>query len=250
MKQFRADLHIHTVLSPCADLEMTPANIVKKAKSAGLQIIGITDHNSTKNAKIVKRLAEKEGIFTLTGVEITTKEDVHCLAFFEHSEELDSFQIFLDKYSAKIPNVDGEFGYQPVLDENENIIELVDFYLPAAIKKSIDEVENEVTKRNGLFIPAHVNRMLNGIFGQLGFIPPGVRFDALGISNHISENDARKHYVLENKISLLRNSDAHFLDQIGTAFSTFFIEKPSFMEIKLALNQEYNRMITCDDNNR
>jgi predicted metal-dependent phosphoesterase TrpH len=36
MKEFRADLHIHTLLSPCADLEMTPRNIVAKAMRANL----------------------------------------------------------------------------------------------------------------------------------------------------------------------------------------------------------------------
>jgi len=31
MKQFRADLHLHTLLSPCGNLEMSPVNIVKAA---------------------------------------------------------------------------------------------------------------------------------------------------------------------------------------------------------------------------
>ena len=91
MNQYRADLHIHTVLSPCADLEMTPANIVNRAKEKGLQIIGITDHNSIKNALLVKKLAQKTGIFVLTGAEVTTKEEVHCLAFFEFENQLEQF---------------------------------------------------------------------------------------------------------------------------------------------------------------
>ena len=62
MKQFRADLHIHTLLSPCAGLEMTPQNIIGKAKTAGLDIIGITDHNSTKHALLVKSMGRKAGI--------------------------------------------------------------------------------------------------------------------------------------------------------------------------------------------
>jgi PHP family Zn ribbon phosphoesterase len=85
MNKYRADLHIHTLLSPCAGLEMTPHAIVEKAKASGLHIIGITDHNSTKHCLLVKKLAQKEGIFTLTGAEVTTKEEVHCLVFFEHS---------------------------------------------------------------------------------------------------------------------------------------------------------------------
>ena len=32
----RADLHIHTVLSPCGDLEMSPGNILRAARERGL----------------------------------------------------------------------------------------------------------------------------------------------------------------------------------------------------------------------
>ena len=48
----RADLHIHTVLSPCGDLEMSPENILHFAQIQGLNMIGITDHNSTRQAPI------------------------------------------------------------------------------------------------------------------------------------------------------------------------------------------------------
>ena len=43
MRWFRADLHVHTVLSPCAAVEMTPRNIVRHAQAAGIDIVAITD---------------------------------------------------------------------------------------------------------------------------------------------------------------------------------------------------------------
>ncbi len=243
MQKYMADLHIHTVLSPCADLEMTPANIIKRAKETGLQIIGIVDHNSTKNAKLVKRLAEKEGIFVLTGAEVTTKEEVHCLAFFENENQLDEFQIFLDDNISIIPNPDGHFGYQPVVDENDNILELIPNYLAAALKVGIQEIQQRVYELNGIFILAHVDRPSNGIYSQLGFIPPGLKFDALGISRHSSEKHVRKHYVVQKEITLVRNSDAHFLPQIGDICSVFNMDEISFIEVKMALNQQYNRCV-------
>jgi len=243
MTEFRADLHIHTLLSPCADLEMTPANIVLRAKKTGLQIIGITDHNSTKNAMLVKRLAEKDGIFVLTGAEVTTKEEVHCLAFFEFENQLTQFQQFLDKHITKIPNPDGHFGYQPVVDENDNILELIPNYLPAALKKGISDVQKMVETLNGIFIPAHVDRPSNGLFSQLGFIPPGLKFDAMGISRWTSEKDVRKHYVLGKEITLIRNSDAHYLQQIGEIYTSFYLNEINFFEIKCALNQKDGRFV-------
>lgn len=243
MTEFRADLHIHTLLSPCADLEMTPASIVLRARETGLQIIGITDHNSTKNALLVKRLAEKDGIFVLTGAEVTTKEEVHCLAFFEFESQLTQFQQFLDKHITKIPNPQGHFGYQPVVDENENIVELIPNYLPAALKKGIGDVQKMVESLDGIFIPAHVDRPSNGLFSQLGFIPPGLKFDAMGISGWISEKDVRKHYVLEKEITLIRNSDAHYLQQIGEIYTSFYLNETGFFEIKCALNQKDGRFV-------
>lgn len=247
MNQYRADLHIHTVLSPCADLEMTPANIVNRAKEKGLHIIGITDHNSTKNTLLVKKLAQKAGIFVLTGAEVTTKEEVHCLAFFEFENQLNQFQQFLDDNITIIPNPDGHFGYQPVVDENDDILELISNYLPAALKSSINEIQQKVEKLDGIFIPAHVDRPSNGLFSQLGFIPPGLKFDALGILSFNSEKHVRKHHVIQKEIALIRNSDAHYLNQIGEIYTVFNIEELTFQEIKMALNQKENRFVQLNE---
>ncbi len=243
MKKFRADLHIHSLLSPCANLEMTPRNIVQKAKANHLDIIGITDHNSTKNALLVKKLAEKEGIFVLTGAEVTTREEVHCLAFFEKAEELNLFQQYIDEYITRIPNDEEYFGFQPVIDEQENILEMIPYYLPAALKQGITKIQQQVELLNGIFIPAHIDRSVNGILSQLGFIPPGLKFDALGLSRHGSKKDVEQQYVLQNKITLIRNSDAHYVEQIGEIYSVFNMNEISFLEIKMALNQQNNRFV-------
>ena len=46
MKEFRVDLHLHTCLSPCGSLEMSPQRIVETALERGLDAIAVTDHNS------------------------------------------------------------------------------------------------------------------------------------------------------------------------------------------------------------
>ena len=40
----RCDFHVHTVYSPCAQPEMTPANIIRAAKERGVEYLGISDH--------------------------------------------------------------------------------------------------------------------------------------------------------------------------------------------------------------
>lgn len=240
---FKADLHIHTVLSPCADLEMTPANIVNRAVETGLQIIGITDHNSTKNALLTKKLGEKAGLFVLTGAEITTKEEVHCLVFFETEEQLIQFQQYIDANITYIPNPDGHFGYQPVVDENDNITELVPHYLHAALKTGIGQLRQYVKNMDGLFIPAHVDRPANGLFSQLGFMPRGLNPDALGISKFSTKKYVIEHHDLPSELTLIRNSDAHFVNQIGEIYTGFWMEEMSFNEIRMALHGQQNRRV-------
>ncbi|WP_372947505.1 PHP domain-containing protein [Mariniphaga sp.] len=241
MNKYRADLHIHTLLSPCASLEMTPQAIVEKAKASGLHIIGVTDHNSTKHSLLVKKLAEKEGIFTLTGAEVTTKEEVHCLVFFEQPEQLIQFQQYIEENITRIPNSEEYYGYQPVIEEDENILEMVPYYLPAALKVGIEKIQKRVDELNGLFIPAHVDRSVNGILSQLGFIPPSLKYDALGLSRHGSEKHVIEQYVIQNKTTFIRNSDAHNPEQIGEIYTVFNLEEINFSEIKKALNQQDNR---------
>lgn len=241
MNSYRADLHIHTLLSPCASLHMTPKNIVQRASAAELDIIGITDHNSTRHALLVKRIAERYGIFTLTGAEVTTREEVHCLAFFEKPDELEQFQNYIDRNIIRIQNDEERFGYQPVIDEDENILEMIPWFLPAALNSGIEEIQNEVYNLKGIFIPAHVDRPSNGIFSQLGFIPQSLKYDALGISSNCSVGYVLKQYVIQDKTTLIRNSDAHYPEQIGEIYTILNLEHKSFEEIRKALNRQENR---------
>lgn len=241
MNKYRGDLHIHTLLSPCASLEMTPQIIVEKAREKGLKIIGITDHNSTKHGMLVKKIARRAGIFTLTGAEVTTREEVHCLAFFELPGQLARFQLFIEENITYIPHADERFGYQPVIDENENILEMISWFLPAALKAGIEKIQQQVYELDGIFIPAHIDRPANGILAQLGFIPPGLKFDALGLSKSGSLENIRKKHGIDDKTTIIRNSDAHYPEQIGEIYTVFNMEGVSFREIRKALNREENR---------
>jgi 3',5'-nucleoside bisphosphate phosphatase len=235
MKIFRADLHIHTVLSPCGDLDMSPKNIVQKAMQMNINIIGITDHNSTLQYKGVKREADRNGIFLLMGVEVTTKEEVHCLVFFEDYKKLHEFQQYLDLHLQSFKNDPSRFGYQVVVDENEMIEYEEERLLILAIDQSIDQVEQKVHELGGLFIPAHVDKSKNSIISQLGFIPKGLAIDALEISVNTTKTAFLEQQGYLKNYTFIQNSDAHIIENIGKNVTTFEIEQLSFSEISLAL---------------
>jgi PHP family Zn ribbon phosphoesterase len=241
MRFLRADLHIHTVLSPCGDLEMSPANIISEATLKGIDIIGITDHNSTRHCELIARLAAKKRIFVMKGAEITTKEEVHCLAFFENTETLNKFQEFLDENLPDMLNDSSIFGDQVQVDEAENIIFEEKRLLISAISKSFEETERFVHGLNGLFIPAHINRTKNSIYSQLGFLPVNMKADALEISKFSSTEKFGKEHPEIMKFPLIKSSDAHYPDDIGSAFTSFYINEASFDEIRKALKGEDGR---------
>lgn len=243
MKLFRTDLHIHTVLSPCGDLEMSPGHIVSQAIRHGLDIIGITDHNSTRQCQMVWKLGRKAGLTVIPGCETTTQEEVHCLTLFPDFDALAEFQKFLDWRLMYIPNNPSLFGYQVLVDEDDNIEEEFQNYLGASLDASIEEVEQKVHELSGIFIPAHVDRPRNSIFSQLGFLPPELKVDALQISKLSDEKTIREKYRIEPGISIVKFSDAHYPVDLGKTFTLFEMENPEFKELKKALSGEDGRRV-------
>jgi len=234
--EYRADLHIHTVLSPCGDIEMTPQHIIAAAKAQNLQIIGITDHNSTLQCAELKKVGDREGVFVLCGCEVNTREEVHCLAFFETPEKLAEFQLFLDSRLPSIPNNPDKFGYQLVINEAEEVLQEVDFLLINALSAGIEEVEAEVHRLNGIFIPAHVDKMQNSVLSQLGFLPPDLKVDALELSKRTTVTDflAKNNYL--SRYPFIQSSDAHIVEDIGKAYTVLDLDHVDFLSIKNALN--------------
>ena len=243
MNIYRADIHIHTLLSPCGDLDMSPITIVAKAKELQLDIIGITDHNTTLHGNLIRKLAADQGIFVLTGAEVTTKEEVHCLTFFEDTGSLNEFQDYLVLHLPFVKNNTSIFGYQVVVDEQENILEEIEPLLIVGINQSINQVRTKVKELNGIFIPAHINRQRYGMLGQLGFMPEGLNPDAIEIYGKITKKAFLDQYPEFKKYMLIKSSDAHCPEHIGLNHSDFRIEKLSFSEISKALRCEEGREV-------
>ncbi|NCD41399.1 MAG: PHP domain-containing protein [Bacteroidia bacterium] len=244
LQNFSADLHLHTVLSPCGSLEMSPGNIIREAARKGLDIIGITDHNASANCRVTARIAEKFGIFVLCGMEVTTVEETHGLAFFENFDQLETFQQRIDSAIYKIKNDPDKFGYQVIVDENEQITGEIDWLLLTATTLTLDELASHVHSLNGLYIPAHIDRSMYSLTSQLGFIPQELDADAYEVSRFSSPQKICKQFPYLNGKTFIQSSDAHFLKDIGTVQTIFRIKNRSFQEIKRALQQSRGRSTT------
>ncbi|MDL2230297.1 PHP domain-containing protein [Alistipes sp. OttesenSCG-928-L06] len=231
----KADLHTHTVLSPCGDIEMTPAFLVRRARELGIGILGVTDHNSTRQCAETRRIGEREGVFVLCGAEITTREEVHVLAFVDGDEKLAVLQRFLDENLPPVANDPEVFGYQLVVNEQEEVLHEEETLLISALDKSLDEVGAFVRSLNGIFIPAHIDKARDSLLSQLGFVPPDLQANALEVSHRCDLTALLAAHPYLSRHPFVRSSDAHYPEEIGRATTELNIETPSFQAIKEAL---------------
>lgn len=243
MKTFSADLHIHTCLSPCADLDMTPIKIVEQAVKKGLSMIAITDHNSLENTQAVIHAARGTGLTVLAGVEITSVEEAHILGLFEEKDSVDSMQALIDDRLMPGENDEDLFGIQVVANEKDEVERINNRLLMGATQLSLEQIVSEIHKRQGLAIAAHIDRMSFSIPSQLGFIPPDLLLDGLEISKHTPLAKAREEIPECRRFPVITSSDAHFLEEIGQCRTCFKAERAEFAELKLALTGQKGRRL-------
>lgn len=240
MNTFRAELHVHTVLSPCAGVEMIPPLIVSESLENGIQLIAITDHNASANIAAVMEAAQGTGLVVLPGMELQTKEEVHLLCLFDTLEQVAAWQTKVDALLPNIPNNIEYFGEQFVVDATGEFIRREERLLLNSVNITLEEAAAQVTALGGLAVPAHIDRQANGLIAILGLIPPG--FEALELSRHITPEAARQKYPQIRGYPLLQSGDVHLLDGfIGT--TRLSLEKPTVAEIRMALAAQNGRKV-------
>ncbi|RMG69268.1 MAG: PHP domain-containing protein, partial [Nitrospirae bacterium] len=232
LKSYVADLHIHTCLSPCAAIDMTPKRIIKRAVEQGLQIIAVTDHNSVENFPALKELAKE--ITVLPGMEVTTREEVHLLALMPDYESAVQLQELIYRYLPVTKNSRISFE-QMVVNAEGQLLHFNERSLIEPVDLGLDEMVDFIHSLGGLAIPSHIDRELYGILYGLGRIPEEIPFDGLEISYRTPPERAKSLYAEYSHLPWLWSSDAHQLEQIGRARSRFLLKEPSLEELSLAL---------------
>ena len=239
LREFKADLHIHTCLSPCAGDDMSPQSIVKQAEIKKLDIIGICDHNSAENVTATQETAKRKRITVIGGIEATSQEEVHILALFNDEKDVFEFQaVIYEKLSGF--NEDEVFGKQLIINEDDEIIGINNRLLIGATSLPLQKIVQTICSLKGLAIASHIDRERFSIIGQLGFIPEGLPLDALELSPNYDRR-IRNHELYG--FPLVTFSDAHFLEDIGKSFTIFLMEEANIEEIKKALTGKDGRRV-------
>lgn len=225
---------------------MIPPLIVERALDYGIQLIAITDHNSSANFLAVQKAAENTALKVLPGVELQTREEVHTLCLFDTQAQLIQFQEIIDRSMSNLQNDPDHFGEQFIVDETGEFIRREDRLLLSSTNLSLKAAWQTVTKIGGLFIPAHVNRKAFGLLENLGFVPTDIEVDAVEISRHLDANDVNLKFPQLQGLPVIQNGDVHRLDDFLGSLS-MQIAEPTIAEIKLAFKGIEGRMFSISN---
>jgi len=242
LKVFNCDLHVHTCLSPCAELDMHPMALVQKAIEAKLDMIAICDHNSSANVQYVIKAAQTSKLKILPGMEITTSEEVHLLAIFDSLSNLVLLQKIIDQHLTGF-NDEKLFGVQAIVNEIGEVEGIENKLLIGATDLSLDILIGHIHQFDGLAIASHIDRESFSVLTQLGFIDDNADFDALEITTHTGFDQARIKYPELDRFTFITSSDSHYVKNIGSAFTRMFLGEPTFSELKMALKKQNGRYV-------
>lgn len=216
------DLHIHSCLSPCANLEMSPSEIVTRAVAAGIDGIALTDHQSARNTPAIAECARRAGLKCLFGMEVQTAEEVHTVALFDTTEQALALTDWVYAAMPKRVNDPETFGDQPVVTWDDDIVEMEWRILAMGCRRTIPETATKVHELDGLYIAAHIDRPNFSVISALGAIPeplpttncqqPTTKyFDAVELSRTADES---LWLPKAAGYAVIRSSDAHNLDDV------------------------------------
>ena len=228
------DLHIHSVISACADILQTPNNILNMSMLKGLDIISICDHNSAKQYKTIDKIKDSFDFLVIYGMEVTVKEGFHVLTYFEKYDDIMSLDEVIDSSLDK--NVTVESLNNKSLNEQTvcNVYDLEEYVIPYYLNQpsiSFSELISIVHRLGGLVIPAHIDRKNTGI---LDFISDFEKYDIDGIEIYKIEDydNLTTMYPYLKKYKYLHSSDAHDIEAINEREFSIDLDDLSFKSFK------------------
>lgn len=225
MAKYFYDLHLHSCLSPCGDMDMTPNNIVNMAKLLGLDVIALTDHNTSRNCEAAMKVGDEVGVLVIPGMELTTAEDIHAVCLFPTLEKALMFSDYVDEHRIKVKNKAEIYGRQVMMNENdEEVGETEHLLLPASFI-GMYETYGKAKEFGGICYPAHIDRDSLSILSVLGEIDPYCGFKTAELADITKLKELREKHPILNTLNIITCSDAHYLENMKDAAHT--IELPT-----------------------
>lgn len=237
MKYFY-DLHIHSALSPCADVLMSPNNILNMAMLKELQIIAVTDHNSCLQLDVIEELKDSYEMLIVPGAEVEVKEHYHVLCLFRSFEDARKFQKNLDLYLNVKMHDEEIYGEQNIFNAFDDIIHNHQISLMGSSNIGLLQLRKMIDTLDGVMILAHIEKYKDGIVEKIKTIYHDV-FDAIEVN---ANYDITK---IENELNtltynIIRDSDAHQIMDISEPIHTIELAHLTIDDLFCELKRKKN----------
>lgn len=216
------DLHMHSCLSPCGADDMTPNNLVHMAALAGLQVIALSDHNTTRNVPAAMAVGKESGVLVVPAMELTTKEDIHVLCLLPTMESAEALRQYVYARLPQRKNRPKVFGHQYVMDEQDQLIEEETQLLSFGSSIGIYETRELLEEFGGLAIPAHIDRASYSLIGVMGLVDSDMGFRVYETTIDCDRQALMEQYHFTG--GFISNSDAHDLTAILDAERTLEVD--------------------------
>lgn len=225
-KWWKCDFHTHTPASDFSDKNITHESWLKAFMDEGLDCVAITDHNSggwiDELQRVLKDLESNppewyKPLYLFPGVEIGASDGVHILAIFGQ-----------DKDESHIDWLLGAVNYRETKGKRDGLA-----------NKSTTEIINEITKLEGIPIPAHVDQP-KGLFEQIkgSSLEQVLKNENIYAMELRDSNYSKPQVYINEKLQWTEivGSDVHNFsqDRFGT-FTWIKMDEPSIEGLRLAL---------------
>ena len=217
------DLHLHSCLSPCGDMDMTPNNITGMASILGLDVIALTDHNTSLNCEATIEAGKRNGVLVIPGMELTTSEDIHAVCLFPTLERALDWSEYVDNHRIKVKNRPDIYGRQVIMNSLDEETGETEHLLLPATEISILKAHGMVEDFGGVCYPAHIDRDSYSILSVLGEIDPYCGFTTAELADITRLDTLKRLHPILDSMNIITSSDAHYLENMR--------EAESFMEL-------------------
>lgn len=240
---WKFDFHNHTPASGdfgkgnLTHKAITPEDWLLMYMRQGIDCVAVTDHNSGEWIDILKialrnldntQPTDYRKLFLFPGVELTASSNIHILALFDPSAGTREVQALLG--AVNFPT--DKFGTSD-----------------ATSTKSVEEIINEIHKRGGIAVPAHVDEAC-GLFKLTGHtFSQALKAEELLAIEIINKAADKPELYKQSKLQLAEiiGSDSHIADQVGSNYTWVKMGEPSLDALRLALHDCEDGVIRKDE---
>lgn len=230
------DIHLHSCLSPCGDDDMTPYNLVNMAKLLGLDVIALTDHNTSLNCGAAIEAGKEAGLLVIPGMELTTSEDIHAVCLFPTLDKALAWNEYIDSHRIKIRNRPEIYGRQVIMDSLDGEIGEIEHLLLPATEIGISDVYKKAKEFGGIGYPAHIDRDSLSVLSVLGEIDESCGFKTAELADISRIEELKKLHPILSSMHIISCSDAHYLENMREADNFLELESLTAENVLAALD--------------